>query len=64
MSSFASVNHERIAVNYCLVKKTSLLVMRKEVVRKSWMRAIMGSPLLGVTMFWVTPIRCSVSLRA
>lgn len=35
MSSFASVNHERIVVNSCLVKKTSLLVRRKEVVRKS-----------------------------
>jgi hypothetical protein len=36
------VNHERIAVNSCLVKKTSLLVIRKEVVRKSWISAIIG----------------------
>lgn len=60
MNSLASVNQERIYVNCCLVKKTSLEVMRKEVVRKSWIKAMMGSPLLGVTMFWVTPMRCRV----
>lgn len=60
INSLASVNQESIAVNYCLVKKTSLLVMRKEVVRKSCMSAIIGYPLLGVTIFCVTPIKCKV----
>jgi hypothetical protein len=35
INSLASVNHDKIAVNYSLVKKTSLFVIRKEVVRKS-----------------------------
>lgn len=35
ISSFASVNHERINVNSCLVKKVSLEVSKKLVVKKS-----------------------------
>jgi hypothetical protein len=64
ISSSASQNHEMILVNSSLFKKMSLDVSKKEVVRKSCIKATIGSPLFGVTIFCVRPIKCKVSLRA
>jgi len=64
ISSSASQNQERIFVNYSLFRKMSLEVSRKDVVKKSCIKATIGSPLFGVTIFWVSPIKWSVSLRA
>ena len=64
INSSASQNHERTFVNSYLLRKMSREVSKKEVVKKSCINATIGSPLLGVTIFCVTPIKWRVSLRA
>ena len=63
-NSLASVMPDRICMNYFLVKKRSLSVMRYAVVKKSWMSAMMGSPPFGVMILDATPMRCRASLLA
>ena len=51
INSSASQNHDNILVNYSLFRNMSLDVRRKEVVKKSCIKATIGYPLFGVTMF-------------
>lgn len=60
INSSASQNQEIILVNSSLFKNISLEVNKKEVVKKSCIRATIGYPLFGVTIFWVRPIKCNV----
>ncbi len=64
INSSASQNHDRTFVNSYRFRKMSREVNKKDVVKKSCISATIGSPLLGVTIFCVTPIKWSVSLRA
>lgn len=59
--SQASAKYAKIEVNCSRLKNISLLVIRNEVVKKSWIKATIGSPLFGVIIFYLSPIKCKVS---